>query len=322
MAKINWDAMLGGIADTGVDAFRAGSAASAARGELNRRRDMDAFNMGAATPIIRGGPVGGLGGMARQQIDASAGLPSEDPSAYDTVGAIGAAPAQEGPQGGMGDGASRASVGNATAQTGSPTDEEAVGFLARLDAGRRKLAIQGAEMADLEKTKHEAGVYIGELGQALMSLRHIKIGVDAAEKIISTRQAQMQQLVGVEDALYKQRQSAPYSEQAEIDKEIHKNRLILDAYKEDILAAQKTRAKAAEGADVAVPEVRRRSKALEMLGAEPDLVENYRKTFMDDGDIGRAGNLILYRFGQGLPGRKPSPATAPRRAQPPARPLR
>ena len=340
MPKFNWDAFLGGIADTGVEGFRAGSAAAIAKGELARRRDMDAFNMGAATPIIRMGGVGGLGGMAKTEIDRTAGLAPEDPvdySAYDTPGAIGAAPAPaaqgaSAPGGvgggggtpGMGDAESRQSVGatGATAQQGVTDDELAQTFLGRLDADRRKAAIQGVEAADVTRQQKNMVTHIEELKTALREYNNVKVGVESADKIIKMRENQLHQLLGVEEMLFEQRSNAPAEQQGEIEKQIHKNRLLMEAYTKDREKAQMVKDKAGETASIADSEVKRRSHVLELLGASPELIQNYWKTFMDDGDLTNAANLIIYRMGTGVTGKKPTAAQPKSSSRGMPRPLR
>lgn len=308
MPKLDWDAMLGSFADSGLDAYKAASAATTASREVRRREGMDAFNMGGATPIIRG-PVGGLGGMARGQIDAAAGLPptQEEYNAYNTPGAIGAAPPADAPQGAMGDTESRANVGDTTAQA-STQEQQAQDFVSRLDAGRQKMFMQGAEQAEVKRQQQEVGGYLHDLSTPsgpLAKLRDIKVGADAAQKLMDQRQAQIQMVVKAQDALHYERRDASPERQGEIDKLLRSAQEQVNFWAADIEKAQKALENAPEAARMAASEVKRISHSLELLGADPDLIENYHKVYMDGGYISDAGRLLINRIGRGTPTKGP-----------------
>jgi hypothetical protein len=336
MAKVNWDELLGGIASTGIDAFRAGSAAGTTAREATRREDMDAFTMGERTPIVRM-PIGGLGGMAKKQIEDDAGLTAENPidyGAYNSPGAIGAAPevapasapvAPTGtPQGGMGDASSRQGIAGATAQAPGGVvadDYSGAAWFNKLDPERRKLAIQGAEQAEATQKKAETHVYVQELARELSKLRSQKSGIDAADKIIQMRQVQMQHLVDAQDALFKQK--ALGGDDPTVSQEINKTQMLIDAYKSDVTRYQEAKVKALEAAELSAREAERHSKALIMMGAHPELVDNYKRTFMNDGYISDAERLILnFLGGPGVPGKKPSSPSGQRGPRPSPSPIR
>jgi hypothetical protein len=177
-------------------------------------------------------------------------------------------------------------------------EQQASDFVAKLRGDQRDTFMRGVESAEAKQSQKDIEDGLIDLDKSLLDLRKFKVGSDAKQQIVTRSRTMIDQMVQAQDALYQQFRDDP-ANRAQIQQKINALDKQIQVYAAQAENAEKILSGSPEAAEIAAGEASRMSRYLEMLGAEPELVENYRRVFMENGDITNAKRLIMIRIGRG-----------------------